>query len=125
MSSVDHALAINAVYAAGHWLLQNDRPRDAVDVFRTILLAAPSDERGWLGLAEAHDALGEQTKALELLRLASDATGPRARITLGLARCLRHAGEDASGLYDLAIDLASNEDADELLPLIHHERAQQ
>ncbi len=124
MNPVDHALAIDAVYAAGRWLLQNDRPREAVDIFRTIMLAAPTDERGWLGLAEAHDTLGEHTKALELLRLAPDATGPRARIALCMARALRHAGEDAADTYELAADLALAESADDLLNLVRFEKAQ-
>ncbi len=124
MAPTDQALAIEAVYAAGHWLLQNDRPREAVDVFRTIMLAAPTDERGWLGLAAAHDALGEHTKALELLRLAPDATGPRARLALCLARALRHVGEDATDAYELAADLAFSEDAHELLTIVQTEKVQ-
>jgi len=93
-------------------------------VFRTILLAAPADDRGWLGLAEAHLALGETAKALELLRLASEATGRRARVMLGLARCLRHSGGDAADYYDLALELASAEDSDDLVATIRNEQVQ-
>jgi predicted Zn-dependent protease len=122
MNPSEHARAIDAAYAAGYWLLQSCQPHEAVHVFRTILLAAPSDERGWLGLAEAHDALGEQHKALELYRLAPAATGPRARISLALARALARLGEDASDAYESAADIASTESDDELFTIIQQER---
>ena len=58
--------AVEAFYAAGHWLYAHERFDDAVTVFRAVIRLAPSDERGWLALGACHEALDRHDVALEL-----------------------------------------------------------
>jgi Flp pilus assembly protein TadD len=51
--------SVEALYAAGHWLLTTERFADASVVFRTMALAAPSDERAWLALGSCHEGIGQ------------------------------------------------------------------
>jgi Flp pilus assembly protein TadD len=58
--------AVEAFYAAGHWLYSQRRFEDAVTVFRAVIRLTPTDERGWLALGACHEALDRHDVALEL-----------------------------------------------------------
>ena len=47
---MDSKRAVDTLFATAHWLLSEERPRDAACVLRAMVLASPGDERGWLGL---------------------------------------------------------------------------
>ena len=94
---------VEAIYATGHWLLERDRSEDAAKVFRVMLHAAPGDERGWLGLGECHERIGQLRIALELYGAGSVAAGPSPRCHLARVRTLRAldaAARDAERLGD-------------------------
>jgi tetratricopeptide (TPR) repeat protein len=57
---------VEALYSAGHWLLTAERFADAAVVFRTMAMAAPSDERCWLALGSCHEAIGQLEIAISL-----------------------------------------------------------
>lgn len=84
--------AAEALYSTGHWLLGRERLADAADVFRLMLQLVPEDERGWLGLASAHERLRQPDIALELLRAACEATPPALRCRQARCRLLHRAG---------------------------------
>lgn len=79
---LDRPRAVDALYAAGHWLHERERHADAADCFRAMLLLAPNDARGWLGLARSHelaghdDIAGELYAMLETVQRASDEVAP-------------------------------------------------
>jgi Flp pilus assembly protein TadD len=125
MKPIEHEQAMHAIYAAGHWLFMSDRVEEAIDLFRTMMLAAPTDVRGWLGLGACHEARGEEEKAIELYRLASAATGPRARLEMALARIHRRLGErtEMESAYARAEELVDTCDEGDLLPIIRDERS--
>jgi hypothetical protein len=85
---------VETLYALGHWLLERERPGDALHVFRTMLVAAPADERSWLGLTQAHEGIGETVIARELHRLAEHAVPRSFRCPLARARFLRREGDE-------------------------------
>lgn len=98
----------DTLYALGHWLMSEDRPGDAAHVYRAMLTTVPADERGWLGLAGAHELRGEDDVADGLYRLAETAVPSSYRAALGRARLLRRR-EAESGLdeaYERAVDRA-------------------
>jgi Flp pilus assembly protein TadD len=123
MGAIDRAKAVDAIYAAGHFLFTNDRVPEALDVFRTMLLAAPTDDRGWLGLGACHESIGEDDRALDIYRVARRAISRRARIEIALARSLRARGDlgDASDAYARAADFAAAEERTDLLVVIEQE----
>ncbi len=114
----------NALYTTGCWLLERQRHDDAKHVFRTMLLVAPNDERGWLGLGSCHEETGETERADALYELAPQACGPAARCAVARARLLRLAGrfDDADAAYALAADHAESADDHEILAVIIAER---
>ena len=59
----------DALYAVGHGMLEQERLRDAADVFRAMVVLFPGDERAWLGLGTTHERLGEEQLAIELFSL--------------------------------------------------------
>jgi tetratricopeptide (TPR) repeat protein len=122
MSSTTQTL--EALYATGHWLMQQERHGDAVSLFRTMLLVDARDERGWLALAICHEKLDEIDKAIELCRLAMSACGARAaRCMVARARLLRGIGERGEALeaYEQALRCAEAANDDELAELIEVE----
>jgi tetratricopeptide (TPR) repeat protein len=82
-------VAIDALYGAGYWLHSNGRWNDAAAVFRAVVIAAPTDERGWLGLGDAHERLGQERLALEIYAMGSAAAAPSPRCDLAIGRVLR------------------------------------
>lgn len=118
------ATAIEALYATGKWLLDEQRPHDAIHVFRAMLVASPADERAWLGLGAAHEALGEPQIALDLY--AGCALAARGgRCDIARARVLRAFGreDDASVALDVAESYSDAHDDDALRALVARERA--
>jgi hypothetical protein len=119
---------VETLYALGHWLLEQEREGDAIHVFRTMLFVAPSDERSWLGLTQAHDRLGATAIARELHSLADRAVPRSFRCPLARARFLRREGDEngASHAYDLsearALALETEVDREELAAAIIRER---
>jgi hypothetical protein len=77
--------AIEAIYAAAHWLLTRERARDAAKVFRFLLQLAPRDERGWLGLGECHERIEQPRIAAELYGAGSVIAGRPGSVSV---RCL-------------------------------------
>jgi tetratricopeptide (TPR) repeat protein len=115
---------LDALYATGHWLMQQNRHRDALSLFRTMMLVDGRDERGWLALAICHEELDEIEKAIELCRLAVSACGPRAvRCSIARARFSRAQGDyaQATDAYEEALRLAEASGDAELETLIQSE----
>jgi hypothetical protein len=117
--------AIEAMYATGHWLLFERRVKDAGEVFRLMVLNAPSDERSWLGLGATHEALGQHGIASELYRLALT-LGPFARCALARARALMTLGHVVEGdeAFETALTLCRETDESELESMILAERGE-
>jgi hypothetical protein len=119
--------AVEAIYAAGHWLLCRERIADAAEVFRVMLKVAPRDERAWLGLGECHERIAQPLIALELYGAGTVIAGaPEARSVrcfLARARTLSKVGRDAEGALDAADAAAEQTGDDELIALVQRERA--
>jgi hypothetical protein len=116
--------ALDTLYATGHWLVCAGRHRDALSLFRTMLLVDARDERGWLGLALSHEALDEHEKAIVLCKLAANACeGGAIRCTIARARMQRLLGADAEACdaYREAARLADEATDHELASMIAEE----
>lgn len=114
---------IEALYAAGHWLLTSERFSDAAIVFRTMALAAPSDERAWLALGSCHVGIGQHEIAISLYEVAATVAGPAVRCTIARGRSLRDLGRDdeADRLFEQARDMALAAGDEELAAVAEHE----
>lgn len=55
-----------AIYTLGFQNLRQRRISTAMDVFRSLILLFPSDERGWLGLGLCHERVGHPDLAREV-----------------------------------------------------------
>lgn len=115
--------AIEALYATAKWLLDENRTIDAIHVFRAMLVAAPIDERGWLGLAACHEMLGQSSIALDLFAYGA-ATCGGVRCHVGRARLLRALGRDdeAEAALDAAESALSSSHDDAEHALVAYER---
>jgi len=88
--------AIEAIYAIGHALLEQQRALEAVSVFRVMLRLVPTDERAWLGLASCHEEMDDLTIAAELYGAGYAAAQPPSTSCLSaLARLMRVVGDAA------------------------------
>jgi tetratricopeptide (TPR) repeat protein len=116
--------AVEAFYAAGHWLYTQERFDDAVTVFRAVIRLAPHDERGWLALGACNEALDRHDVALELYDEARRVASTAPRCGLARARILRVRGmhDDAREAFAEAEQAALQMDDDELCALIAAER---
>jgi hypothetical protein len=121
--------AIDAIYATGHWLLGRDRTAEAAKLFRTMILAAPRDERGWLGLGECHERIRQPRIAAELYGAGSVVAGPTesipsVRCLLARARALvaLDRESDAAQAVHEAAQAAEAEGNEELEALVASER---
>lgn len=113
------AHAVETLYATAIWLLDGARVLPAADLFRTMVLAAPADERAWLGLGACHEALGQGDFAIALYEHGS-AAAPGARCHVARARLLRAAGhldaaDAALDAAEAALDVHQDEDARAIL----------
>ena len=66
LSPDERARALEGIYATAHWLLGRERFKDAADVFRAMVTAAPEDERGWVGLGMCHEGADQLRVAKEI-----------------------------------------------------------
>jgi tetratricopeptide (TPR) repeat protein len=114
--------AIEILYGTGFDLHSRQRYRDAAQVFQVMLQAAPTDERGWLALADCHEKLGQRYIALELISAGTIAAEPAPRCMLSRFRLLYDLDrpEEADEAYAAALDLATNDE--DLTHLIQNER---
>lgn len=114
---------LETLYAAALWLLREERPADAMHLFRLMLLCAPSDERGWLGLGTSHERLDQEDLALKIYAVAQDAS-PAPRCTLARARLLRRLGrdDDAEVAFDEAEVAAAATNDDDAIGLVANAR---
>lgn len=116
--------AIEAIYATGHGLLSCERVEDAAKVFRTMVHAAPRDERGWLGLGECHERRDQLLIAAELYGTGGVLAEPPVRCRLARARALAKCGggEAWEEALDAAQAAAESLGDEELLELVSMER---
>jgi Flp pilus assembly protein TadD len=116
--------AVDALYAVGHWLYNQDRFADAIRVFRAVLRVAPRDERGWLALGACHEALDQHDVALELYDQARRTAEAAPRCNMARARVLRARGMEADARESLeeAARVADQLDDDEVRALLVAER---
>lgn len=113
--------ACNALYAAGHHMLERERTDDAAVLFRTMLLADATDERGWLALGFCHERLEQDDMAEELYSAGAQIARSRVRCLLAVARLFRRLDDDrANETLDAAADIAATDDDHEL---VDHERS--
>jgi tetratricopeptide (TPR) repeat protein len=120
--SQEHAVEI--LYSTGFELHAQERYRDAAKVFQVMLVAAPTDERGWLALADCHEKLGQRHIALELFSAGTLAAEPAPRCMLSRFRLLYDLDrlQEADDAYDAALELAAAADDEALAKLIQNER---
>src|SRR5262249_15423936 len=111
--------AAEALYAAGHLLLEQQNPTHASGVFRAMALLAPGDERSWLGLGACHEAVEQDVLALEIYGAGRALSRAPIRLELACARVLRRLGRDreAEQALDRAEHLADIDDDDVLSAL--------
>jgi tetratricopeptide (TPR) repeat protein len=112
--------ALEAIYATGHWLLEDGRVAEAARVFRAMVHAAPRDERGWLGLGECHERQGQLRIAAELYGAGGAVAEPPVRCRLARARALAESGmhEASEEALDAAKQAAEALGDDDLIALV-------
>ena len=115
--------AIDALYATGCWLLQGARFEDAANVFRAMATVQPEDERGWLGLGQAHEGAHHRIIAKEMY-VTGVTLARGGRCAIALARVLRDMGNDSgmADAIDFADEIARDNDDAELAALVSFER---
>ena len=103
-----------------------ERYREASAVFRFMLQAAPTDERGWLALGDCHEKLGQRRIALELYSAGSIAAEPAPRCVLSRFRALYdlHLTGEADVAFDQALRLATALEDWTLVAVAEQERRQ-
>jgi tetratricopeptide (TPR) repeat protein len=116
--------AVEALYAAGHWLYAQERIGDAVTVFRAVIRIAPEDERGWLALGACHEAQDRHDVALELYDEARRVAKSAPRCGLARARIflMRGMNADAADAFAEAAGIAEELDDEDLRALVAAER---
>jgi hypothetical protein len=106
----DAAQMADALYAVGHWLLEQRRASDALHVFRTLLMSSPNDERGFLGLGASHEQLGNDAAAGGLYALGEAAVTSSFRCSLAHARVLCRLEKDSDSAFERAEERAREVD---------------
>jgi hypothetical protein len=119
---------LDAIYAAAHLLLENERSAEAAHVFRLLLRVAPRDERGWLGLGLCHERATQVRVAIELYGAGSVVAlsrggGKSVRCFLARARVLADLGLDFDGALQAAEHAAREQCDDDLIALAAFERS--
>ena len=121
---VDSHAACDALYAAGHYMLERDRVDDAAVLFRTMLLADARDERGWLALGTCHERLEQDAMAEELYSAGAQIARSRVRCLLAVARLFKRTGDDrADEAVEAASDLAVTDEDQDLVEYERNRRA--
>jgi predicted TPR repeat methyltransferase len=119
---------VEAIYATAHWLLARERAADSAKVFRVMLQIAPRDERGWLGLGECHERIGQLRIAAELYGagsvIAAGARSVSVRCLLARARVMSRLGRsaDIEWVLDTAERAAAEQGDEQLVELVASER---
>jgi hypothetical protein len=120
----DRSDACNALYAAGHHLLERERIEDAASLFRTMLLADAEDERGWLALGTCHEMLSQDEMAEQLYSAGAQIARKKVRLLVAITRLFERIGDDrADDTLQAAIDRAALDDEEELVELERTRRA--
>jgi len=116
--------AVEILYSTGFQLHAQERYGDAAQVFQIMLQAAPTDERGWIALADCHEKLGQRHIALELISAGTIAAEPTPRCMLSRFRLLYDLdrSHEADEAYDAALELAAAADDEGLTKAIQNER---
>jgi len=83
---------VDALKLRAAWLINDDRPDDAIAALRAALDQAPQDAQAMTLMAEAHMRNGNRGLAGEMLSHAVDASGSRAEEALDYARFLQADG---------------------------------
>lgn len=124
LQSISPGGVAEALYRVGFWLVGDERFEDGKHVFRSMLHAAPDDERAWVGLALCHERAGEVAKADRLFGLARQACPRSARVALAHARLLDATcrTDDADRAFEVAIELADEASDEGLAASIAAER---
>lgn len=119
------AIAIESLYAAGHWLFEQQRYADAASIFRTMALAAPSDERAWLALGACHERIGQTSVAEALYRSGVALAKAPVRCALARARLLKTLGrdDDAEAALERAAAIADGANDEDAAALVLAERS--
>lgn len=120
----EKASALEGIYAVGYDLIEQESWSVASDVFRAMVLLAPSDERGWLALGTCHENLSQRDTAIELYSLGMLATPKGVRCRLALSRALTERGDHlhAESVLDAAEAVAEASDDETLIRLVKKER---
>lgn len=121
---MDTRHAVEGLYATAHWLVEQERFADAAFVFRAMMLAAPEDERVWLGLGICHESIGQHAIAERLYRAGVAFATTPVRCAVAHARTLRAQGRDDDAVLalDRAAEIASVSDDDVAVALVCAER---
>src|SRR5258708_29007729 len=116
--------AVEILYTTGFQLHAQARYCDAAQVFQIMLQAAPTDERGWLALADCHEKLGQRSIALELFSAGTVAADPAPLCMLSRFRLLYdlNRSQEADEAFGAALELAAEAGDEDLTKVIQHER---
>ena len=87
---------VNALKLRAAWLIEDDRPGEAVVALRTALDQSPNDPDTLTLMAAAHEREGNVELATERLALAVDASGAAPEESLRYARALQNQGRGSS-----------------------------
>lgn len=124
MGDAEKAQALEGLYATGHWLLSQERFKDAADVLRLMCTVGSEDERGWVALGMAHEGAGHLTVAKEIYAVGRTLARRPGRCELALARVLKQLDDDdnASEAVERAAVIAEESDDEDLRALVAFER---
>lgn len=114
---------VEALYAAGHWMLSQRRTADAAVLFRAMVEADERDERGWLALGACHEEIAQPALAVVMYDAALEVAAPAPRCAIAKARVLKRVDrdDDAAAALELAVEHAREIDDDELVRLARAE----
>ncbi|HKO52312.1 MAG TPA: hypothetical protein VJV79_31605 [Polyangiaceae bacterium] len=115
--------SVEKLYGVGFWLYSQERYADAALAFRTLLRAAPSDERGWLALGACHEKIEQPRIALELYAWGAEAAPGSVRCHLARARLLARLERDSDAVAAVAtaLNVAEETRDEELIRLVQTE----
>jgi len=89
IDAADKMRAVEGLYATGHWLLHQERFKDAADVLRAMCIVAPEDERAWIALGMAHEGAEQIEVAREIYAAGCTLAKDNVRCSVALVRVLR------------------------------------
>ena len=120
----DDRMALESLYSLGHWLFGEKRYADAATVFRVMMKAFPTDERGWLALGHCHEGLGQREIALEIYGGGAVAAEPSALCHLARFRALWEMDRsmEADEALEAARGIAQEKEDQDLRNQIEEER---